>query len=429
MRVLYLSPTGRLGGAESSLVDVLASLKSAEPSWDLRLIAASDGLLIPLTRTLGVSAGTLPFPDAIARLGEHGSRGRLGRIELPVRAALASPAIRRYRDALARVITAVAPDVIHTNGLKMHVLGAMALGRSAPAERVTRPALVWHLHDYLSERAMTTCLLKWCCTRASAVVANSESVAADATRALGGVPRVLTVRNAVDLDRFSVGGACADLDGLAGLPPAPAGTVRVGLVATLARWKGHATFLEAIARLPGQLPLRAYIVGDAVYHTEGSQYTLDGLRRLARTLGVGDRVGFTGFARNPEAIFRALDVVVHASTSPEPFGLVIAEAMACGRAIVVSHAGGAAEIVSPGLDALVHAPGDSADLAARIATLVGDAGLRARLGRAARVTAERSFDRRRLAAELVPLYRSVVAADEAAPTAAHAVPAHGSTRC
>ena len=95
---------------------------------------------------------------------------------------------------------------------------------------------------------------------------------------------------------------------MAGMPQAPPNTVRVGLVATLARWKGHATFLEAIARLPAHLPVRAYIVGDAVYQTEGSQYSLDELRELARSLGVADRVGFTGFVhtrRRPFARFRS----------------------------------------------------------------------------------------------------------------------------
>jgi glycosyltransferase involved in cell wall biosynthesis len=119
-------------------------------------------------------------------------------------------------------------------------------------------------------------------------------------------------------------------------------------------------------------------------------------------------VGFTGFLHTPEATFRALQVVVHASTAPEPFGLVIAEAMACGRAVIVSNAGGAAEIVTPGVDALVHAPGDAGDLSAQIAALAGDAELRARIGHAARATAERSFDRARLATELVPVYRDMV---------------------
>jgi glycosyltransferase involved in cell wall biosynthesis len=408
MRVMFLNPTGQLGGAESSLVDILASLRRAEPSWPLHLLAASDGPLIGRVRSLGVTAEVLPFPPAIARLGEHGaaagSWGPVGTLRFAARIALASASAVRYRAALNRAIDAFDPAVVHTNGLKMHVLAAWGIGSSR------RPGLVWHLHDYLGSRPMTTRLLRWHHGRPAAVVANSASVAADATRALANGTRVVTVRNGVDLDRFFSAGVRANLDAMSGMSQAPASTVRVGLVATLARWKGHATFLEAIARLPPHLPVRAYIVGDAVYHTEGSQYSLDELRQLARSLGIADRVGFTGFVQTPEATFRALDVVVHASTAPEPFGLVIAEAMACGCAVIVSNFGGAAEIVTPGVDALVHAPGDAGALSAQIAALAGDPGLRARIGRAARATAERSFDRARLATELIPIYQSIGAA-------------------
>jgi glycosyltransferase involved in cell wall biosynthesis len=407
MRVMYLNPTGQLGGAESSLVDILASLRRAEPSWPLHLLAASDGPLIGRARSLGVTAEVLPFPSAIARLGEHGAAasGVFGNnVRFAAQIALASAAAVRYRADLGRAIDAFDPAIVHTNGLKMHVFGAWASHR---------PSVVWHLHDYLGGRRMTTRLLRWRQSgsgRPATVVANSASVAADATRALANGTRVVTVRNGVDLDCFSTTGARANLDAMSGLPQAPANTIRVGLVATLARWKGHATFLEAIAQLPAHLPVRAYIVGDAVYQTEGSQYSLDELRQLARSLGVADRVGFTGFVHTPEATFRALHVVVHASTAPEPFGLVIAEAMACGRPVIVSNAGGAAEIVTAGVDALVHAPGDAADLAAQITALAGNPELRARIGHRARETAERSFDRARLAAELIPIYRSLGAA-------------------
>jgi len=404
MRVMYLSPTGQLGGAESSLVDILASLRRAEPSWPLHLLAASDGPMIARVRSLGVTAEVQPFPEAIARLGEHGATASGGSTRLAAQILLASPAALRYRASLTRAIEAFDPAVVHTNGLKMHLLAAWACrpGR--------RPALVWHLHDYLGGRPTTTRLLRWHHGQPAVVVTNSASVAADAARALANGTRVVTVHNGVDLDRFSITGVRANLDAMAGLPQAPPNTVRVGLVATLARWKGHATFLDAIARLPAHLPVRAYVVGDAVYQTEGSQYSLDELRQLARSLGVADRVGFTGFVHTPEATFRALHVVVHASTEPEPFGLVIAEAMSCGRAVIVSNAGGAAEIVEPGVDALVHAPGDAGDLAAQITALAGNPDLRARLGRAARATAERSFDRARMAAELVPIYRTAAAA-------------------
>jgi glycosyltransferase involved in cell wall biosynthesis len=399
MRVMFLNSTGQIGGAESSLVDILASLRSAKPAWPLHVLAASEGPLLPRVRALGATAEVLAFPPAISRLGEHASAAIIGGpIRLAARAGFAGPSAVRYRRALARAIAAFDPDVVHSNGLKMHVLGAWALGSRK------HPALVWHLHDYLGGRRATTALLRWNRERPAVVVANSASVADDAARALGSAKRVMTVQNAVDLDRFAVAGPRADLDALAGLPPAAPHMIRVGLVATLARWKGHTTFLEAIARLAPLAPIRAYIVGAAVYQTAGSQHSLDQLRALAQSMGLADRVGFTGFVERPETVFRALDIVVHASTSPEPFGLVIAEAMACGRAVVVANAGGAAELVAPGVDALVHAPGDAADLAAQIAALAADRALRERLGRAARAAAVQKFDRARLAADLIPIY-------------------------
>jgi glycosyltransferase involved in cell wall biosynthesis len=106
---------------------------------------------------------------------------------------------------------------------------------------------------------------------------------------------------------------------------------------------------------------------------------------------------------------RALDVVVHASTDPEPFGLVIAEAMACARPAVVSRAGGASEITTPGVDALGYPPGDARALAECLIALAGDPARRRDLGAAGRATAERTFDRRRLAAEMTPLYEALVA--------------------
>src|SRR5579862_640252 len=134
----------------------------------------------------------------------------------------------------------------------------------------------------------------------------------------------------------------------------------------------------------GDPPVRGYLIGGPLYETEGSQSDPEDLRRLAARLGLTGRVGFTGFVAEPAAAMRALDVVVHASTQPEPFGLVIAEAMACGKAVLVSDTAPLEELVSPGEDALTYPAGDSLVLAARIAELAKDRGLRSRLGQAAR---------------------------------------------
>jgi glycosyltransferase involved in cell wall biosynthesis len=410
VRILFLCVSAEMGGAERSLFDIMWSLRRAEPSWTLHLVTAADGPLVALASGIGASTSVLPLPRSIARLGEAGAAsGGAGRVKLGLRLAAAFVASFGYSRKIRREIRGFKPDVIHTNSLKMHLLGASAAAGGIDGPR-PGPPVVWHMHDYLGNRPMTARLLRWRRRACAGVIANSASVADDVTRVFGAWPPVTIVLNAVDLERFSSVGERADLDALSGMPPAAAGTVRVGLVGTFGRWKGHTTFLDAIARLPKDLPVRAYVVGGALYHTDGSQESLEELRAYAGKAGVADRVGFTGFVPRPDAAIRALDIVVHASTAPEPFGLVIAEAMACGRAVVASDAGGAREIFTSGVDALSHAPGNASELAARIETLVGDAALRARLGHAGRQTAERRFDRARLARELRPVYEEAVRA-------------------
>jgi glycosyltransferase involved in cell wall biosynthesis len=400
--IVFLSPTGQTGGAEAALHELLAGLRDSHPSWSLRLIVASDGPLVARVEALGVPVDVLPFPASLARLGDWGlGKGLWSRLIFLTKClTVALPALGYLRRLRGR-LRVQSPDVIHTNGFKMHLLGAWA--------RPHRSAVLWHLHDYVSRRSVTARLLQRFVHRCSTIVANSKSVADDVRKVCGAEVAVHPVWNAVDLNRFSPDGPRVDLDAMSGLPQAE-GVLRVGLVATFARWKGHRTFLEAMTMLPASLPVRGYIVGGPVYETSGSQVSLTELREAAASLGLESRVGFTGFVQDSAAAMRALDVVVHASTEPEPFGLVIAEAMACGKPVVASRAGGALELMESGVNALGHEPGDAGALARRIEELVGDADLRRRLGQAGRASAEAHFNRRRMANELTPIYESLVPA-------------------
>jgi glycosyltransferase involved in cell wall biosynthesis len=106
---------------------------------------------------------------------------------------------------------------------------------------------------------------------------------------------------------------------------------------------------------------------------------------------------------------RALDVVVHASTRPEPFGLVVAEAMGCGRAVIASRRSGVAEFVRDGEDAVL-CEANVEDLTRALRAVVADRGLRARLGAHARVTALKYFDRERMGGDALAVYRDVLRA-------------------
>jgi glycosyltransferase involved in cell wall biosynthesis len=392
VRIVYLNPSGRLGGAETSLRELLASIRAAEPGWELWLVLGEDGPLAGIARDLGVKVLVKPFPPALARLGDT---GRWAAVLGLLKAALATG---RYARGLRRWLRQIEPDIIHSNGFKMHLLGAWVRPRRSP--------LIWHIHDYVSPRPLMRRLLRPFQKACTLAVVNSNSVAEDLARALPGL-RTVPIYNAIDLRRFSPEGKALDLDALAGLQPPESGTIRVGLIATFARWKGHKVFLEALSRLPAGAPVRGYIIGGPIYQTDGSQWSARELHQEVERLGLAGKVGFTGFLEDTSAALRSLDVVVHASTQPEPFGMVIIEGMACGRAVIASQAGGAAELFADGENAVAHAPGDVAGLARQIGRLSRDARLRVALGQAGRSTAERFYQGQRLAGELLAVYREV----------------------
>jgi glycosyltransferase involved in cell wall biosynthesis len=276
----------------------------------------------------------------------------------------------------------------------MHLLGALAKPRST--------LLIWHLHEYLEKRPAMRVLLRGVLARCSLIVAVSRSIAADARKALPHGPPLAVIHNAVDTDVFTPHGPALDLAELSGLPPPPTGAMRVGLVATFAHWKGHEVFLQAAASAAGNH--RFYVVGGPIYATGGSQWSLDDLRARAGALGVADRVGFTGFVKDVPAAMRGLDVVVHASTAPEPFGLAILQAMACGRPVIVTAVGGACELIAPEENALAVSAGNSTELLRAIERLAGEPALRLRLARAGRANVEHHFSRACMATKVIGLY-------------------------
>jgi glycosyltransferase involved in cell wall biosynthesis len=389
--LVCVTTSAELGGAENSLLTLLRALRRMVPDWEITIVMPERGPLVERCRETGVHSHVLPYPAGLAALGEPGRSSAASGAWRLARAALD---VRPYLQQLRSVLAESGATIVHSNGIKAHVTTAFAAPR--------RARLVWHLHDYVGPRRVTARLLRRLSVRPDALVANSESVRQDAVAALGRSHGVHCIHNAVDLCTFNPSGRALDLDAACGLPPDP-GLVRIGLVATFGRWKGHELFLDALSEI-ADLPIRGFIVGGPVYLTSDSQRTLDELRTYAAERGLGSRVGFTGQIADVPAAMRALDVVVHASTSPEPFGMTIAEGMTAGRAVVAVKNGGARELFDDGVDALGYAMGDAADLARQIRRLVTDSSLRIALGRSARRAAERRFAPDRMAAEFLRVY-------------------------
>jgi glycosyltransferase involved in cell wall biosynthesis len=408
MEIVYLNSHGGLGGAERCLLDLFAGLPAEIPGARPRLVCLSRGALVAEAEKLGVPVSVLELPPALTHLGDSWIQrnGVMRWAKIAAAGAGLAPnlvALVPFARRLARLVESFHPAIIHSNSIKTHLLLAIKAPRGVP--------VVWHTHDFASHRPVAAGLLRIAARSASAVIANSEAVARDIARLAPQLP-VAAVHNGVDTDHFKPGSSDPGLlDRLAGLAPAAPGAVRVGLVATYARWKGHRLFLEAAAKAAERLPASArfYIVGGPLYHTKGSQVGGDELRAAARELGIAERVGFIEFQNDPAAVYRALDVVVHASTAPEPFGRTIVEGMASAKPVIAAYAGGASELFHDGEEALAFPPGDAGALAALIARTASDEPLRARLGRAARAAARSRFTRERYAAGIASVYRDTLA--------------------
>ncbi len=412
MRIVYLNPASGLGGAERCLLDMMGAVRRTAPSYELHLVVSADGPLIERAERLGVQVTVLPMPKALLQMGDsmlNGPSPGKAMLELGRRGVKAGWATWRYVNLLKRTLKQIKPDLIHSNGIKFHLLAAAAQSADAP--------LIWHIHDFLSLRPLMARALRWASTRARGAIAISEAVRRDAQTVLRFLP-VELVYNGIDTDEFSPqlnSGLC--LDKLAGIPEAKPGTVRIGLVATFARWKGHEIFLQAAAQILSirpQPPARFFIIGEPIYQTRGSQFSTDELRAIAAQLKIDSHIGFIPFQHNPAAVYRALDIAVHASTQPEPFGRTIVEAMACAKPVIVARAGGAAELFTHDHDAVGVPPGDPAALATALTRLLIDPARLHRLAHNARQTIVERFNHHRLGPQILAAYRRFTSASRAA---------------
>src|SRR5207247_1588119 len=142
--------------------------------------------------------------------------------------------------------------------------------------------------DYPDTRPLTALLLRAHAHRCAEVVANSESVAQHTRELVGPAVPVHTLHNAVDLERFHPTGPALDLDALAGLPPFAPGGIRIGLIGTFAKWKGHDVFLDALSRVHATVSFRGYVIGEPIYETDASKFSTGELRELAAARGLGN---------------------------------------------------------------------------------------------------------------------------------------------
>jgi glycosyltransferase involved in cell wall biosynthesis len=261
-------------------------------------------------------------------------------------------------------------DVVHSHEFTMAIYGAAA------ARWLKLPHIItMHGSQYVTSKWRRQVLLRWAFRTSAATVAVSRDTKRHLEKELGLDPSALrVVPNGVP----ARGGNRAAVRRELGVSDDQVVLLAVG---SLVPRKGHAVLIEALATI-GAGPWMLAIAGGGAER--------DRLQRLAEERSLGQHVRVLGHREDVPDLLAAADVFVMPSLW-EGLPLALLEAMLAGKAVVASRTSGIPEAVTDGVDGLLVTPGDVADLARALATVLRDPGRRAALATAALARATAAF--------------------------------------
>lgn len=379
-KILFVGHTALLGGAELALLRLIQEID--QKRFAVSVILFSNGPLFEALRKVGTEVEVIPLSERIVRTSRHEAAGTAVRVG-------AIWETLRYIYNLAAVIRREEYDVVHTNSLKAGLIGGIAA-------RLVGCCFVWHLHDRIASDYMPSAVARvmtmFIHRLPNFLIANSHAT-------LATVAPYKKTHCAVIYPGIRV-------DSQSSEPLRQSGRVLIGLVGRISRTKGQDIFLRAAAKVVTHYPaVRFQIIGGALFNEKAYE---EEIHALVTFLGLESFVEFTGFVEDVEGLFSKLDMVVHASPIPEPFGQVAVEGMAAGKPVIATRAGGIPEIVVHEESGLLVAPGSADELADAICRLLGDPQLASKLAICARQRAIERFSIQRTAREIESIYERLI---------------------
>ncbi len=205
------------------------------------------------------------------------------------------------------------------------------------------------------------------------------------------VHRIATIHLSVDIDELRAR-VRRSRDEVRAALAIPADAFVVTMVGNIRRWKGQHVLVEAVKDLPEDVRRRLVVLFVGAVSSTDRDYFAQ-LSETVAAAGLEEAVRFLGARNDVPNLLASSDVAVHASILPEPFGLVVVEAMALGIPIVAARNGGPSEIVTPD-SGLLFDPASPRELADCLTRLARNSELRAAIATAARIRADAfSLDR------------------------------------
>jgi glycosyltransferase involved in cell wall biosynthesis len=347
-RIILINETSQIGGGEINLIQIASRL--IQSGWDVLLVIPGPGPLVEMLQKEHIKFDYVPGVPA------HSVSFYFGSYKLPNLIGwvldLSNGIIWSMR--LWKFIRLTRPALVQPESLMAHIFGGIAA-------RLARVPLVAHLQDIVDKSSgfgiYRVILLAWAKFIPSRIVCiSSKGIDQfDKQDRLSG--KVITIWNSIDTQKYR---------------PALPGQenssthLKIATVARLTYWKGQHLGLETARLLKNrQLPFTWYFVGTADL---GSPKYYSDLQEFVKKHNLSKHVEFLGWVDNTPYFYRTMDMLVHLTTEPEPYGLVLAEAMASGLPVITSPGGGLEQVVKEA-QGLVMEPEDIQKVADEIERL------------------------------------------------------------
>ncbi|MCJ8277863.1 MAG: glycosyltransferase family 4 protein [Bdellovibrionales bacterium] len=357
----YFVISTQLGGAERSLIDFLKNT-SHSPDQQIVVVPKSTGPLIDEISLLHIRPLTLPIPPFVLSL----SRKRKLKTLLSFFPLLFFSFSYIFR--IYNFIRKEKVEVIHSTGIKFHIW----LCITSLIARKTQFHI--HMRDVISSPLIKTFFSFFNSMKNVHFISNSKVTAQSLEQ-----ENSLIVYNGFDSKDLY-----PDTSNLKQSLKISEDTLLIGIVGVIAQWKGQRLFLEMAAKLQHKNPdLHFIIVGDEIYDTTAENGELSLLQKKQKDLKLTN-LHFIGFQKNIKEVYQGLDLLVHGSLKPEPFGRVIVEAMLCECPVIAANQGGPLEIIESGISGQLYKAGNLNDLTDKAQTLLNDTSLRQSLGKKGR---------------------------------------------
>lgn len=353
MKVLFVNPGGNVaGGAERSLALLMSGL--SDRGHELAAVTLMEGDAADAFGLAGATILVNGLGEGLSRARRHGSVGGF------LRGSLASlPEAATTAAKVRALASSFEADVIHTNGLRAHVL--------TPLLAHGKHKVVWTLRER-PPGELGCWLTRGAARFAAAVVAPSNYAAALVSRSRR---PIYVIPNPVEKPPTLDSETCRRVLGL------PVDRQIAGVIAHMHPTKGHHVAVAAWEELDRPRPLLVFAGGDLY-----DRASVDHRRSLEADIverGLGRDVLLLGLVRDMASLYGACDLIVHPALHPEGFGRSIAEAQLAGVPVLATALGGALELIEDGVSGVLVRPGDATGLAREVTRLLGDSVLRSRL--------------------------------------------------